>query len=253
MRVCAEGAIGKGYTVASLSPFGVGISVPSIEALCSFCDVLVLPVPATRDGEHILGTDVSLSSLPLSPRHAVFGGFFPKERLAPAHAVFDCAEKEDFLLKNAALTAEGAIASALQATGRSFYGCSIAVIGYGRIARFLLRRLSGFTKSLTVYARRPEALADAALCSYATSRLCEDSVIREEIIFNTVPEKVFARVSLSHPLYVCDLGGGMPAALATEGGDSFGVTAARGVPGVFAPTAAGEVILESLCSFLLTL
>jgi hypothetical protein len=44
----------------------------------------------------------------------------------------------------------------------------------------------------------------------------------------------------------------MPSVLSRGDGGTLPVTAARGVPGVFAPTAAGEIIYESLALFLKT-
>ena len=250
MRVCAEGALRVHHSVASLAPFGVGISVPDTRALCSFCDVLVLPSPASRDGCLIAGTDIAFSSLPLDKRHAVFGGFIPNKWREKHPALYDCAEEESFLLKNAALTAEGGIATAMTASGRSFYGLSVGVIGYGRIAQILCTRLLGFGVRISVYARRAEALAHARLHGFDATPLQSDTVFSESILFNTVPEPVFAQTRVCGTLFAYDLGGGMESALSSLDGGTLSVVSMRGVPGVFAPTAAGEIILESLLAFI---
>ena len=250
MRVCAEGALRAHHAVASLSPFGVGVSVPSVDALCDFCDVLALPSPASRDGYTIAGTDIPFSSLPLSRGHAVFGGFIPKKWRETHAELYDCAEDESFLLKNAALTAEGGIATALTASGRSLYGLSVGIIGYGRIAQLLCERLSGFGVPICVYARRKEALTLARLGGFAAMPLRRDTVFKESVLFNTVPEPVFGETRTRGTLFAYDLGGGLPSALEDESGTTLPVTAMRGVPGVFAPRAAGEIILESLLGFL---
>lgn len=216
------------------------------EAFVAKTELLVLPVPLSKDGTHITG-----SALPLSLLEALtlpmLGGFVPA---ALASRVYDIAAEESFALKNAALTAEGGIAGALSATGRGFYNLSVGVVGYGRIARLLLARLASFGAPLTVYARRPEALTDAALRGIRTVPLEEDTVLREDVIFSTVPAPVFGRVSVGNALYICDLGGGMPRVLPRLQGGEAEVTSYRGVPGVFAPTAAGEIIYESLKAFI---
>ena len=250
MRIPMEALGQRGYSIASLAPLGIGVATLDTAALCAFADVLVFPVPASKDGATLSGTGIPFSHLPVGAHHAVFGGFFPKDWQLKAHRVFDCALDEPFVLKNAALTADGGICAALSATERGFYGCSAAVIGHGRIARMLIRRLLGFGVPITVYARRPEALADAALLGCRAVPLQLDTVISEDILFNTVPAPVFDGVRAAHPVAVFDLGGGLPNALLSPSGDSIPVTSMRGVPGVFAPRAAGEIILDALLSFL---
>ena len=253
MRIPAAKLLGRGHSVCSLAPIGVGVSAESAKELCAFSDILVFPTPASRDARTVAGTSLTVEMLPIEQRHADFGGYFPKNWRFPASKVFDCAFDESFLLRNAALTADGGIAAALSATERAFYGCRIAVIGYGRIAKMLLRRLSGFGVPVTVYARRREALADAALSGFSALPLEGDTLFSENIIFNTVPESVFGGVRVKAFAHVFDLGGGMPSRLLGQGEDSYPVTSMRGVPGVFAPTAAGEIIFDALSSFLSTL
>lgn len=250
MRACAEGALQKGHSVASLSSFGEGVCVPSIQELCAFCELLVLPSPASRDGTLIAGTDIPFSRLPLSSHHAVFGGFMPKSWKTKGGYLYDCAESESFLLQNAALTADGAIATALSASGRAFFGTSIAVLGYGRIAKLLCARLRGFGVPVTVYARRAEARSEARLYGLHAKPLSSHTVFSEEMIFNTVPEPVFEGTSAPSARCAYDLGGGLPAVLPSPNGEGVRVVSMRGVPGVFAPTAAGEIILEELLRYI---
>ena len=217
-----------------------------LDELLSLVDLLVLPVPLTKDGSFISGTRLPLKSLE-SVSVPMLGGFVP----APlASRVYDIAAEEDFTLKNAALTAEGGIAGALSATGRSFYNLSVGVIGYGRIARLLLGRLASFGAPLTVYARKSDARTDASLRGIRAVSLEEDTVFTEEVIFSTVPAPVFGRNAVSRAIYVCDLGGGMPRALPRTSGGEVEVTSYRGVPGVFAPLAAGDIIYESLRAYI---
>ena len=193
MRVCAEGLLRARHTVLSLSPFGVGVCLSSAQALTDGAEAVVLPSPATRDGVHIAGTDIPFSSLSFRAEQRVFGGFLPSAWKKDGVPLLDLSHSESFQLKNAALTAEGAIATALSASGRGFYGLSLAIVGYGRIGRLLAARLSGFGVPITVYARRKETRTEAALAGYKTHPLGEDTVFSESVLFNTVPEHVFAR------------------------------------------------------------
>lgn len=250
MRVCAEGLLRARHTVLSLSPFGVGVCLSSAQALTDGAEAVVLPSPATRDGVHIAGTDIPFSSLSFRAEQRVFGGFLPSAWKKDGVPLLDLSHSESFQLKNAALTAEGAIATALSASGRGFYGLSLAVVGYGRIGRLLAARLSGFGVPITVYARRKETRTEAALAGYKTHPLGEDTVFSESVLFNTVPEHVFARARARGALFAYDLGGGFPAELTLTDGGTLPTVSMRGVPGVFAPSAAGEIILEELLTLI---
>ena len=250
MRVCAQGLLGARHTVLSLSPFGVGVCLSSAKALIDGAEAVILPSPASRDGVHISGTDIPFSSLCFGSRQSVFGGFIPPSWKREGLRLFDFSESESFQLKNAALTADGAIATALSASGRGFYGLSFGIVGYGRIGRLLAARLSGFGVPVTVYARRKETRTEAALSGCRARALGKDTVFSESVLFNTVPEAVFAASKARGTLFAYDLGGGFPSELALADGGNIPVVSMRGVPGVFAPTAAGEIILEELLALI---
>lgn len=218
----------------------------TLPACLETAELLVLPSPATRDGVTVSGTDIPFSAL-AGCALPMFGGFLPDTLRGD---VFDLASDECFLLKNAALTAEGGIASALGASGCGFYGLTLGVIGAGRIARLLLHKLSAFGAPITLYARRASAREEARLCGIRALPLAADTLFTEDILFNTVPAPVFTGTKVSRARYICDLGGGMPAALEGADGTRVPVTACKGVPGVFSPEAAGRVVYEGLRDYL---
>ena len=210
-------------------------------------DLLVLPIPVTRDGEHLTASDIPISALrPRKGLRLAGGGLPPTLRASfAASPVIDFLEEEDFLLHNARLTAEGGIATALGATGRGFFRLSAAVFGFGRIGRQVARLLYGMGIPVTVYARRREVLAEIEALGYRARPLSVPLSVKEPLVFGTVPAAVYGGVRLRTDAVAIDLGGGMPTALPHDGGE-VKVIAARGVPGVFAPLAAGELVYESL-------
>lgn len=244
MACLAEQTAFAGYTVGTAS---LRCSLPKEEigALCENSDVLVLPVPASPDGERIGGTDVLFSSLSLPPALRVWGGAFPAGWKKEGIPLYDCLTEEPLQQKNAALTAQGAVRAALGATGRGFYGLSAAVIGYGRIGQYLARYLSGFGVPVTVYARREEVRAQAALCGYRARPFTPAMHLPDPLVFGTVPAPVYSAVTAEKNAFCMDLGGGMPPGL----GEAK-VISARGVPGRFAPVGAAEVLFDSLSAFL---
>jgi len=66
---------------------------------------------------------------------------------------FDYMKDETYVLKNALLTAEGAVACLEENTDYSLIGKNILIIGYGRIAKALRKILSSYGSNITVCSR----------------------------------------------------------------------------------------------------
>lgn len=107
--------------------------------------VILLPLPASRDGEML-----NCPAQQTPPRLAeilaqagtgcvVAGGKIPGHIADMAkeggHLVFDYYDSEDFQIRNAAVTAEAAVALGMQSLERTLAGARVAVVGFGRIAR----------------------------------------------------------------------------------------------------------------------
>ena len=245
MTLCAERAREEGHTVFAAVDGG-GLS--SVEALTEVAEasLLVLPYPATRDGVHIGGTGVPFSALPLREGATVAGGEIPPEWHRENLVFYDVAKDESFLWRNARLTAEGALATVLTATGRGLSGISCALLGYGRIATALARLLSALGARVTVYARRPSARGAAEAEGYGTGTLAFPMSFSEAVVFNTLPPGSAPLFSVGRGALCYDLGGSLPATLPDGEGGETPVIALRGVPGRFAPRAAAEVYYEAL-------
>lgn len=132
-------------------------------------DVLLLPMPVTKDGETLFAPlcsrPIPLSSLPALVREGgtVLGGFIPptlSDTLSAAGCtVGDYAKREDFCVRNAVPTAEGALQIILEELPRTLHGLRCLILGAGRISQALQPRLSILGASVTVAARRCSDLA----------------------------------------------------------------------------------------------
>ncbi len=176
---------------------------------------ILLPLPATRDGERVSCPRDPAAAVPLSAIEALlsarpdlylFGGRLPQgmtERFGGR--VIDYYEDEGLQLRNAYLTAEGAVMTAMQRIDGALRGSTVAVIGYGRIGRLLTRLLRLLGADVTVAARRREALlwAEAEGChplqigapdraGGGLNPLCYG----HSVILNTVPARVLTREQL---------------------------------------------------------
>jgi dipicolinate synthase subunit A len=145
---------------------------------------------------------------------------------------------EVYALENAALTAEGTIELLMRRSNREIMGMAVLVVGYGRIGQALALRLRGLGAHVTVAARRPSARA-AARTQGCQAVAMENIGGAYEAVLNTVPAPVLAG----------DYGGALCIDLASApGGWPLGsaVLKAPGLPGLYAPKAAADVMAEAV-------
>lgn len=207
--------------------------------LLSFCEqrsvrgidrIIILPIPTSRDGVHISGTDglVSEVSGAVASTDAVCGYAIPlRDRemmLSRGARVYDAAEDEAFLMENARLTAEGVLGHILTSSKKSPREMKIGIVGYGRIGRLLSGMLLSLGAGVRVYTSKNATRVALGECGVESEYMGEnDGVIPNlrdlDIIVNTAPKSL-----------VKTFAGGIPKGLAVievASGDNF-----AGVPGV---------------------
>ena len=219
----------------------------------NLADIIVLPVPLTRDGVNI-NCPLAAEKLPLDtfcslPEHVrVFGG-----GKLNAKNYTDYLALDEYAVKNAALTAEGAICHAIGHTDFSLYESNILVIGYGRTGKVLTGRLRAFAPRLTVSARSGRDIA--ILRTLGINCIKTEDIHRAkerfDVVFNTVDIKYpeATAKALSHSLFL-DLSsyGGLAPGDAVKYGITY--TALPGIPGKTAPITAGKIIAETVINLL---
>ena len=249
MRGAIEAAKAAGWEVQHIrceTEAGEGLSA----------DAVMLPWPRSFEEGRLCGTELTreqvLALLP--PCRAVLAGSGVKaEELPQAERLIDPARDEAFLIQNAKLTAEGAIAAAARRTGRAMLGRTCVVTGFGRIAQALTARLCAMEAFVIVCARSEAQMRLAhgmgahpvPLVSIASACSLAD------IVFGTAPARVLDKtalaalhpgaliVELASPPYGVDaeLAGRMGVEVAVEGG----------LPGRYAPLDAGAALFGALC------
>ena len=230
--------------------------------------IVVLPVPATRDGENLSQSAKETPPIRfgevlnfLAPGAFLLGGALPREWIAAAEArgirSADYYKSERTQLLNALPTAEGALRLAMQALPTTLFGTQTVVVGYGRIASLLSEKLVALGAKVGVLARSPEALARAELHGanpYALGQGVPPFLADCRVLFNTVPERVLDRSFLQALPQNCilielaSLPGGFDADLAKRAG--FQVIPAQGLPGRFYPETAGKILADAVCAIL---
>ena len=250
----------------------------SLSKAAEGADILILPLPASRDGETVHtprdpSCRVTLTEiadlLKRTPSLTLFGGKLPQKfidgarEFDPAAArVTDYYDSEILQLRNAYITAEAALMTAMELTDRTLRDTSVAVLGYGRIGKYLARLLRALGADVTVCARREETLFEAAaegchpLLITASAPmggmafLCRDHTI----LFNTVPAHILPRdllMGLQVDTLLIDLASapfGVSDDHVREAAAQNGLRYLRApsLPGSYAPRDAGRAIAECI-------
>lgn len=189
-------------------------------------DFFVFPLPT--------GAHPALSALPEGSvaLAALPSGDYPHLRL------IDYYRGEALLVRNAAITAEGALGLAMAASDRTLWGSRALVAGYGRIGRALSARLLALGAHTTVYARKEADRAWAAESGCETLAALPPLPQNYDFIFNTVPALVFAET----PEAVCVELASPPGGFRSKAG----VIAGGGLPGRTAPLSAALALREAI-------
>ena len=278
-------ALGCGHdclpdTEGRLTPDGEGALrvCSSLGGVTSEADVLILPLPTTRDGLTVHcprdpTCTVTLHEIAELMAHTqgllLFGGRLPKEFIDTAEKmgvlgsrITDYYDSEILQLRNAYLTAEAALMTAMELTDCAIRGVSVGVLGFGRIGKFLSRLLRGMGAEVTVCARREESLFEAAaegchplLLSESASMGGLSPLCRgHSVLFNTIPARVLPRdllMGLEKNTLLIDLAS---APFGVSDRDVREATAEGGLrylrapslPGSYAPRDAGRIIAECI-------
>lgn len=218
-------------------------------------DVLLLPVPTTKDGETVFA--------PFAKRKIFLEEIADKadnRLLLTCNYDFkgkncvDYGKLDSYSLLNAIPTAEGAIKLAIENTSFTLWQSRVLVIGYGRVGKVLADRLKGLGAYVTVSARKPSdfALIKALGYNAVETQTVSDSLSDYDIVFNTVDvkvidERVFENCSVK---LLIDLSskGGFDLAAARDCG--IHALTAPGLPGLCAPLTAGKILAETVTEIL---
>lgn len=265
----AESISSDGYNVyvAGFDKIDIKNSIlkGSIEEVINNSECIILPLPATKKGsilnapfseEEILITN---DIIEMMKDKKVFCGMASKlidtnDRWKSLN-IYDYSKREEFSVKNAVPTAEGAIEIAMREYPGTINGSNCLVAGYGRIGKVLAYMLKGLGANVTVSARKPKDIAGIQVMGYKPIQTSDIRYTKGyDIIFNTVPYVIFNANTLAHSAInsiVIDLAsapGGVDFVAAKRMG--IKTIQALSLPGKIAPKAAGEIIKDTIYNML---
>lgn len=221
---------------------------------------IIAPVPASRDGLTINGIrgvcDLTLDALrdALNSGKRLFAGCIPADLAdfcrdggIPAH---DYMESEELALFNSIATAEGAVAEAVISKPENLHQSRCLVLGFGRCAKTLARKLAGLDAGVTVCARRESARAEADCMGCETMDFTDlpERIAEFDYIFNTVPGKILTDEALflvKRDVLILDISSA-PGCLDFAAAEKMGIRAklCLGLPGKYAPKASAKALVR---------
>lgn len=232
-------------------------------------DVIALPIPASRDGVHLnmpQGADEKVTINDILERirenTVVIGAKLTQKvkevALNRSITTLDYMDIEPFQIKNALLSAEGAIYYAKQKIERSIHGLEILIFGCGRIGKILAYLLSAHGAKVTVIARRDIDLTWSSLIGYGTLKIPRNTLTiksKPDIIFNTIPYQIIDEKFLNwidNDTVIIDLAS-FPYGVDEELIKKYNLNYHHelGIPGRYAPQSAGEIIGQTIIDYVL--
>lgn len=249
--------ISKGFDTESYGLFDWDDDSEKLKSLITPQSAVVFPLPASRNGKTInmpfskRETEIERIISLLGNGNIVFGGMIKGtflQRLKENDIKFIDYYDEEFIEKNAVLTAFGTLKIILEHIDFSLPMGKYAITGYGRVARETASVLKSLSCDVTVFARNRSQLDEAMLRGLGNEFLSElpKCAHNFDVIINTVPYQIIGSDTLTNIGRDCKI---IELASAPYGVDfeaaresSVDVIRASGLPGKYTPKTAGEII-----------
>ncbi len=173
---------------------------------------LIFPIPFSRDNIFI-NSKHSKKKLEIETlfknlnkkieNQLIFGGSFTNEIKTKFNNLnvkfFDYMQNENFVVLNASLTAEAAIAQAILKKPIDLNSSKCLILGFGRCGKLLAIKLKNLCNQITIAARseRDTAWAKALGFNFINLKKLGKNLNEFNIVFNTIPFKILTNNLLS--------------------------------------------------------
>lgn len=216
--------------------------------------LILLPIPTSRDGVHITGSDTKLSDLysEVCSTTLVAGYNIPDaaadEFASRGANIYDAGLDEVFLCENAELTARGALGRILCDFPKDVSEMNIALIGYGRIGKRLVRLLLFLGAAVTVYTGKENTRLELVGCGVESRLIDRTSDFSGfDLIVNTAPARLLTDEDV---LRIGENGKIMDLASGKYIPDSPCVTKLASIPDAMYPITAGGLYAKHIAKYL---
>lgn len=267
----ALGFLQKGYSVATYATktkvnHEGCIEAASLSELFDNCNILVGPIPMSRD-KITINADSQVEDLTinkveevLNKDHLLFGGVIPSSitKACEEKGIFyyDMMKDERITILNAIATAEGTIMEAISSSNRNLHDSKCLVLGYGRCAKVLAAKLKSLDAHVLVAARSEEALAIAQTMGLSTVTLPYIKCVLPscDYIFNTIPSLILTPDCLDYVnkhaciIDIASAPGGLDYSYAEK--LHLNAKLCLGLPGKVAPKTSADILITTIQSLI---
>lgn len=182
------------------------IECKTIQEGVNKADIIIGPVPFSKDNIHILSEDnIKIEELTsvLENKTLIAGNIkvYVYDELKNKNVkIIDILNKEEFAILNSISTAEGAIQVAMEKTEFILTGSNCLILGFGRIGKVLAKMLNGIGANVWCEARREQDLAWIKAYGYKGIHLdkLNENLEKFDIIFNTIPSIILNDTNLKY-------------------------------------------------------
>ena len=160
-------------------------------------DMIILPIPTTRDGRSVTGSSLPLSSVAgeLKRGDVAVGYGLPRDFvgacLVRGAETVDLALDEEYLGEGAYLTSVGCVEYILASYDTAPSELRVGIIGLGRIGSYLASHLIGLGASVRAFSSKRKSTLDGEILSYGA--LSEGQALSDlDILINTAPSRLLS-------------------------------------------------------------
>ena len=213
-------------------------------SLSKYSELVILPIPTTKDGTHLSETNTTLRELAATVGEGSFvlGYGIPSGIVADMEdagaVVCDALGDEIFLQRNAELTALGTVGIILTSGRLSVGDMKIGVLGYGRIGSQLMRILLFLGASVKVYTRQNSTRVELSGYGIDAELSSEGNYDGLDFLINTAPHRILSQDTLRR---IGESGRVIDLASGDNFPDGVEITKLGGIPGIMYPLSAGRI------------
>lgn len=239
----------------------------SLEQAIEFGDIVMLPIPVSKDGESIHSmentqtlTIPNLCNL-LHKGQILFGGNIPVliTKFCDLLGIpyYDFMKNEKVTILNSIATGEGAIMEAIQKSPGNLHHSNCLVLGYGRCGIVLAQKLRGLHANVWIGVRNELSMYQGISHGFQGLLLTDlkEVIPQFDYIFNTIPACVLDHECLNQVspaatiIDIASYPGGLDYHYAKE--NQINAHLCLGLPGKVAPKASGEILKKAFIQIMM--
>jgi len=188
----------------------------NLEQIIKNTDVLIAPIPFTKDKVNL--------HMPYSEEKVKIEDFLQKCKNKKVLAgsisekvkkeakeleinLIDLLENEELVIFNTIATAEGTIKELIENTENNLHRSKILILGFGRVAKTLAKKLQGLDVNVTCAARKKQDLTWIQTMGYENINIndLKENLYQYDCIINTVPNIILTEEKLQYVQKNCFL------------------------------------------------